>query len=62
MVVLQGDKALADPYDVVLMKGTANPAEATVLVNWIGGPAGQEVIGAFGVVKFGERVFNADAL
>lgn len=61
-VLVQGDKALADPYDAVLMKGTANPAEATVLVNWIGGPAGQEVIGAFGVVKFGERVFNADAL
>ena len=61
-VLVSGEKAPADKYVAVLMKGAANPAAAVVLANWLSGPAGQEVIGAYGVVKFGQRIFNANAL
>lgn len=64
-ILYEGDKALLNIYHVI----TVNPDKwpnvnyegATAFANWIVSPAVQEVIANFGVDKYGQQLFIADA-
>ncbi len=60
-VVLEGEKKLFNPYHVILVPGARNAAGAKAFEDWIVGPAGQEVIGEFGVTKYGQQIFVPNA-
>lgn len=60
-VMVEGDKKLFNPYHVILIPGARNPAGAKAFEDWIVGPAGQKVIGEFGVAKYGQQVFVPDS-
>jgi tungstate transport system substrate-binding protein len=64
-ILVEGDNALLNVYHVI----TVNPEKwpkvnyegAVALSNFITSPAAQEVIGKFGVDKFGQQLFIPDA-
>lgn len=60
-VLVEGDKKLFNPYHVILIPGARNTAGAKAFADWIVSPAGQKVIGQFGVSEFGEQIFVPDA-
>jgi tungstate transport system substrate-binding protein len=60
-VLVEGDKKLFNPYHVILIPGARNTAGGKAFEDWIVGPAGQKVIGEFGVAKYGEQIFVPDA-
>jgi tungstate transport system substrate-binding protein len=60
-VLVEGDKKLFNPYHVILIPGARNAAGGKAFEDWIVGPAGQKVIGEFGVAKYGEQIFVPDA-
>jgi len=60
-VMVEGDKKLFNPYHVILIPGARNPAGAKAFEDWIVGPAGQKVIGDFGVAKYGQQIFVPNA-
>ena len=60
-VMVEGDKKLFNPYHVILIPGARNPAGAKAFEDWIVGPAGQKVIGEFGVAKYGQQIFVPNA-
>jgi tungstate transport system substrate-binding protein len=60
-VLVEGDKKLFNPYHVILIPGARNTAGGKAFEDWIVGPAGQKVIGEFGVAKYGQQIFVPDA-
>ena len=60
-VMVEGDKKLFNPYHVILIPGARNLAGAKAFEDWIVGPAGQKVIGEFGVAKYGQQIFVPNA-
>ncbi len=60
-VLVEGDKKLFNPYHVILIPGARNAAGGKAFEDWIVGPAGQKVVGEFGVAKYGEQIFVPDA-
>ncbi len=62
-LLAEGDTKLFNPYHVILIPGARNEAGGRAFEDWIVGPAGQKVIGEFGVSKFGLQIFvpNANA-
>ena len=61
VVLLEGDKKLFNPYHVILIPGARNIAGGKAFEDWIVGPAGQKVIGEFGVAKYGQQIFVPNA-
>jgi tungstate transport system substrate-binding protein len=60
-VLVEGDKKLFNPYHVILIPGARNVAGGKAFEDWIIGPAGQKVIGEFGVAKYGQQIFVPNA-
>lgn len=64
-VLLEGDKALLNVYHVITVNPDKWPkmnyAGALAFANFMTDPATQEVIGQFGVDKFGQPLFYPDA-
>ena len=60
-VMVEGEKKLFNPYHVILVPGARNEAGAKAFEDWIVSPAGQKVIGEFGVAKYGQQIFVPNA-
>jgi tungstate transport system substrate-binding protein len=60
-IVYEKDKALLNPYTVIVVPGSKNEAGGQAFADWIVSPAGQKVIAEFGVQKYGEQLFIPDA-
>jgi tungstate transport system substrate-binding protein len=60
-ILVEGDKKLFNPYHVILIPGARNAAGGKAFEDWIVGPAGQKVIGEFGVAKYGQQIFVPNA-
>ena len=63
VILVEGDKALFNQYHVITVKGAKNTQGATDFYNWIISPPVQkDIIGTYGVEKFGQPLFipNAD--
>ena len=58
---MEGDKALFNQYHVITVKEAQNAQGGNDFMNWIISDAGQELIGAFGVEKFGQPLFVPNA-
>jgi tungstate transport system substrate-binding protein len=61
VLLVEGDKDLFNPYSVILVTGAKNTAGAKAFADWITGPAGQKVIGDFGVATYGQQIFVPSA-
>jgi len=60
-VMVEGDKKLFNAYHVILIPDARNVAGGKAFEDWIVGPAGQKVIGEFGVAKYGMQIFVPNA-
>lgn len=60
-ILLEGDKKLFNPYHVILIPDARNIAGGKAFADWIVSPAGQKVIGEFGVAKYGQQIFVPNA-
>jgi tungstate transport system substrate-binding protein len=60
-VHVEGDRRLINQYGVIPVTGARNPAGAEAFAQWITSPAGQGVIAAYGVEKFGRPLFVPNA-
>jgi tungstate transport system substrate-binding protein len=60
-IIYEKDKALLNPYTVIVIPGSKNVAGAQAFADWIVSPAGQKVIAEFGVAKYGQQLFIPDA-
>ena len=61
-IIYEKDKALLNPYTVIVIPGSKNVAGAQAFADWIVSAAGQKVIGEFGVAKYGQQLFIPDAI
>lgn len=60
-IVLEKESALLNQYGVIVVSGAKNQDAGQVFADWIVGPDGHEVIGAFGVEKYGQPLFTPNA-
>ena len=60
-ILVEGDKALFNQYHVMTVKDANNPQGGTDFMNWIVSAPAQELIGSFGVEKFGQPLFVPNA-
>ena len=60
-IVFEKDKALLNPYTVIVIPGSKNETGGHAFADWIVSPAGQKVIAEFGVAKYGQQLFIPDA-
>jgi tungstate transport system substrate-binding protein len=60
-ILVEGDKALFNQYHVMTVKDANNPKGGTDFMNWIVSAPAQELIGSFGVAKFGQPLFVPNA-
>ena len=63
VILVEGDKALFNQYHVITVKGAKNVQGANDFYNWIISPPVQkDIIGTYGVEKYGQALFipNAD--
>jgi tungstate transport system substrate-binding protein len=64
-VVIEGDRRLFNPYGVIVVSRARHPrvnaVGAEAFARWLTSPPVQRRIGAFGLDRFGERVFIPDA-
>ena len=60
-IVFEKDKALLNPYTVIVIPGSKNEAGGKAFADWIVSPAGQKTIAEFGVAKYGQQLFIPDA-
>ncbi|MEO5509785.1 MAG: substrate-binding domain-containing protein [Longimicrobiales bacterium] len=56
-VLVEGDKRLINQYGVIPVTGARNAAGAEAFAMWITSQEGQQVIGDYGVTKFGRPLF-----
>ena len=59
--LVEGDKALFNQYHVMTVKDAKNAQGGTDFMNWIVSAPAQELIGSFGVEKFGQPLFIPNA-
>ena len=60
-LLVEGDPVLYNPYHIIRIPGARNMDGALKFENWMTSPAGQKVIGDFGVAQFGRQIFVPDA-
>jgi tungstate transport system substrate-binding protein len=60
-ILVEGDEALFNQYGVIVVADAKNEQGAVDFMNWITSPEGQELIGGFGVEKFGQPLFTPNA-
>lgn len=60
-VLFEGDEALRNQYGVIPVAGASEPEGAEAFADWVTGPDGQAVIGAYGVGEWGQPLFFPDA-
>jgi len=64
-ILVEGDKALFNPYGVIAVNPEKNPAIQTALasqfIDWLISVPVQEKIGQFGVEEFGQQLFVPDS-
>jgi tungstate transport system substrate-binding protein len=61
-ILVEGDKALFNPYHVITVKDAKDAQGANDFMNWIVSPdVQQNVIGTFGTDKFGQPLFTPNA-
>lgn len=60
-VLVEGDRRLFNQYGVIPVTGAANAAGAAAFASWITGREAQEIIGRYGVERFGQPLFVPNA-
>jgi len=60
-IIYEKDKALLNPYSVIVIPGAKNETGGQAFADWIVSPEGQKVIGDFGVAKYGQQLFIPNA-
>ena len=60
-VVLEGDAILRNQYSVIVVRDASNAEGAGAFAEWIVSTSAQEIIGGFGVEKFGRPLFSPNA-
>lgn len=60
-ILVEGDPILYNQYGVIVVAGAKNEQGARDFLEWVTSPEGQEVIGGFGVEKFGQALFIPNA-
>jgi tungstate transport system substrate-binding protein len=60
-IVYEKDKALLNPYSVIVIPDSKNEAGGQAFADWIVSPAGQKAIAEFGVEKYGQQLFIPSA-
>jgi tungstate transport system substrate-binding protein len=60
-IVAEKDKGLLNQYGVIVVTGAKNEAAGQAFFDWILSPAGQKVIGEYGVSKYGQQLFVPNA-
>ncbi|MEB3101373.1 substrate-binding domain-containing protein [Ferviditalea candida] len=60
-MVYSGDKAMFNPYGIMIVKSTKKPGTAKQVVDFIVGSEGQKIIGDFGKDKYGKSIFVPNA-
>lgn len=60
-LLVEGDKKLFNRYSVIEVVGANNADGAKAFSDWVTGADGQQVIGAYGVDKFGQQIFVPSA-
>jgi tungstate transport system substrate-binding protein len=60
-IVMEKQKALLNQYGVIVIPGSKNEAGGQAFADYVLSPAGQKVIGAFGVAKYGQQLFIPNA-
>jgi tungstate transport system substrate-binding protein len=60
-IVREGDKGLLNQYGVIVVTGAKNEAGGQAFFDWILSAAGQDVIGKYGVEKYGQQLFIPNA-
>jgi tungstate transport system substrate-binding protein len=60
-ILFEKDKALLNQYGVIVVAGAKHEAGGQAFFDWILSAEGQDVIGAFGVSKYGEPLFVPNA-
>ena len=61
VIVCENDPDLLNPYGVIIVSSTLEPVGAQKFVDWIRSDEAQELIGSFGIDKFGQSLFFPDA-
>ena len=61
VIVCEGDELLLNPYGVIVVSSTEHPEGAQAFIDWITGPATQQLISVFGVEEFGQPLFFPQA-
>lgn len=60
-VLYSGDKALFNPYGIMIVKSTKKPEAAKQVIDYIVGSEGQKIIGEFNKDKYGKSIFVPNA-
>ena len=60
-IISEGHPDLLNPYGIMAVSSSKNPAAAGSFINWITSPKAQELIASFGIEEFGEPLFFPNA-
>jgi tungstate transport system substrate-binding protein len=60
-ILVEGDKALNNPYHVITVKDAQSTQGANDFMNWVVSDEAQKIIEGFGVDKFGQPLFFPNA-
>ena len=60
-ILVEGDPLLFNQYGVIVVAGAENEQGAKDFLTWITSAEGQDVIGQYGVEKFGQALFVPNA-
>jgi tungstate transport system substrate-binding protein len=60
-ILVEGDEALFNQYGVIVVVDATNEQGATDFMIWITSPDAQQLIGEFGVEKYGQPLFTPNA-
>jgi len=60
-ILVEGDPLLYNQYGVIVVAGAKNEQGAEDFLTWITSAEGQDVIGKFGIEKFGQALFTPNA-
>lgn len=61
VLLVEGDKTLFNQYGVIPVADAKNTPGAMAFAAWITSPVGQDVIGTYGVDKYGQQLFIPNA-
>jgi tungstate transport system substrate-binding protein len=60
-ILVEGDPRLRNPYSVITVQAAKHQAGAQQFADWIVSAPAQQLIGSFGVARFGQPLFIPDA-